>query len=291
MVTGWNRKCLALTLFVAFGLSAKAQAKQPVEQDPPSVPSVPQPAAPTPAGGTPASAPQMITIPAGTKLPLVLRNGVSSRTAKPGDSIYFETIYPVAQEERIVIPMGTFVRGELLDIKRPGKVKGRGEIRIRLLAMTFPNGHVVSLDATPSSLDNGGRERVDSEGRVMGDSSIGHDLAILGITTGGGAYVGLLSTLFTGSSPGRSTAIGGGVGLAAGIATVLLTRGPEAELPRGTTMDFTFNRPLTLDASRLPASDAGRTSVPPVSPAPPESARQNHKNQSPRRRLPIRILP
>src|SRR5262249_8210220 len=177
--------------------------------------------------------PQTITIPAGTKLPLILRNGVSSRTAKPHDSIYLETIYPIAQDERIVIPMGTFVRGELLEIKRPGRVKGRGEIRMRLLTMTFPNGHVVSFDATPSSLDNGRRERVDSEGKVQGDSSIGKDLAILGITTGGGAYVGLMSTVFTGRPAGVSSGIGAGAGLAAGVLTVLLTAGLEAEVPSG----------------------------------------------------------
>jgi hypothetical protein len=31
----------------------------------------------------------------------------------------------------------------------------------------------------------------------------------------------------------------------------MLTRGPEAELPRGSTMDVVFARALTLDGSRI----------------------------------------
>ncbi|HVH69858.1 MAG TPA: hypothetical protein VNB49_01950 [Candidatus Dormibacteraeota bacterium] len=49
-------------------------------------------------------------------------------------------------------------------------------------------------------------------------------------------------------------AIGHGVGLAAGLAIVLLTRGPEAELPRGTTIDAIFDRSLLLDAALLPTN-------------------------------------
>jgi len=57
----------------------------------------------------------------------MLRNGINARTAKAGDSVYFETAYPIAQNNRIVIPMGSFVRGKILESKRPGLIKGRGD--------------------------------------------------------------------------------------------------------------------------------------------------------------------
>jgi len=41
---------------------------------------------------------------------------------------------------------------------------------------------------------------------------------------------------------------------------VLLTRGPELELPRGTTLDAVLDRPLSLDASKINFSDPGRAS-------------------------------
>jgi hypothetical protein len=96
---------------------------------------------------------QPIALASETRLALLLRNGVNTRTAKPGDSVYFETIYPIAHNNRIVIPIGSFLRGELLSSKRPGFVKGRGEIRMVLVQITPPNGYTLSLAATPSSTD------------------------------------------------------------------------------------------------------------------------------------------
>src|SRR5207249_7867224 len=64
--------------------------------------------------------------------------GINTRTAKAGDSVYFETAYPVARNNRIVIPMGSFVRGQIVEAKRPGRIRGRGEFRIALEQMMLP---------------------------------------------------------------------------------------------------------------------------------------------------------
>src|SRR5437773_7873966 len=98
----------------------------------------PQPDAPPPAPVAAKEAPartatnQTITVPAGTKFAVILQNGISTRSAKPGDSVYFQTAFPVTQDNRIVIPVGSYVRGSLLESKRPGRVKGKGEFRMRL---------------------------------------------------------------------------------------------------------------------------------------------------------------
>src|SRR5437660_9302283 len=92
-----------------------------------------------------------VSVPSGTRLPLLLRNGINTRTVKTGDSVYFETAYPIARNNRIVIPMGSFVRGQILEAKRPGRIRGRGEFRIALEQMMLPNGYTIELTATPSS--------------------------------------------------------------------------------------------------------------------------------------------
>jgi type IV secretory pathway VirB10-like protein len=102
---------------------------------------------------TPAPDNSRIAVPTGTRLPLLLRNGINTRTAKAGDSVYFETVYPIAVNNRIVIPMGTFVRGEILEAKRPGRIHGRGQLRMVLEQMTYPNGYTIELRASPSSVD------------------------------------------------------------------------------------------------------------------------------------------
>ena len=190
----------------------------------------------------------LIAVPTGTRLPLMLRNGINTRTAKAGDSVYFETAYPIAQNNRIVIPMGSFVRGKILESKRPGLIKGRGEFRMVLEQMTFPNGYTVSLAATPSSADRDGREGVDAEGKIVGPSGSGRDKVLVLATTAGGAYIGTLAGVVANGAPVKGALIGGGAGVAAGLIAILLTCGPEAELPRGTMLDVVFDHPLVLDS-------------------------------------------
>jgi hypothetical protein len=230
-----------------------------------------------------------VAVPAGTRLPLVLRNGVNTRTAKAGDSIYFETIYPIAVNNRIVIPIGSFLRGQLLQSKRPGFVKGRGEIRMVLNQMTLPNGYTVALASTPNSVDRNGQEGVDKEGTIKGPSSAKGDIGLLLVATGGGAYIGTLTGAAINGAPGTGALIGGGAGAAAAIIAILATRGPEAELPRGTTLDVVFDRPLILDAGLLPANEPGRLSSP-VLPT-TDSREIDHREKRRRSPLPFPLVP
>src|SRR6266705_2253602 len=211
-------------------------------------------AAPTPNTG-------QVAVPTGTRLPLLLRNGINTRTAKAGDSVYFETAYPIAVNNKNAIPLGTFVRGQILEAKRPGRIKGSGEFRIALEQMTYPNGYTIDLRATPSSVDRDGQEGVDSEGKVKGPSSKGRDVATVLVATGGGAYIGALAGGIANGAPGRGALIGGGAGGISSLIAILATRGPEAELPRGTAIDVTFDRPLILDPFHVPAN-AGAGSDP-----------------------------
>ena len=215
-----------------------------------------------------------IVLAAGTRLPLSLQNGINTRTAKAGDSVYFQTIYPIAQNNRIVIPMGAYARGEVTSVTRPGRLKGRAELRMAITSITFPNGYIVSLVAAPGSLDSDGKERVDSEGKIKGRSAVGKDAAIVGLSTLGGFTIGTQAGAVTAISSGSTrsfgtgAAVGSGGGLLAGLAIVALTRGPEAELRRGTMLDVVFERPLVLEAEHLPANDAGRVSTQVPSPTP-----------------------
>ena len=77
-------------------------------------------------------------VPSGTRLPLVLHNSLTTRNAQPGDPLYFETVFPVVLNDRILVPAGSYVQGEVLEAQRPGRVKGRGEVRIRLTTMILP---------------------------------------------------------------------------------------------------------------------------------------------------------
>lgn len=247
--------------FLAAGLISPAvlQAQDaPPGATPPPAPAPTQagvPAATTPEAAAPAVKPQRILVPVGTHLPLVLHNGVSTRNAKPGDPIYLETLFPILVDGHIVIPAGSYVSGDITEAKRPGRVKGRGEIMLRLNNMILPNGYAVSLLASPNDVSTGGNDSVDKEGKIKGDSDKGRDAATIAATTLPGAGIG------AGLGGAKGLGIGAGVGAAVGLAAVLLTRGPELELPRGTTLEVVLDRPVYLDPARVQFTDPGRATT------------------------------
>ena len=277
---------LPIRLLILTLLSSSAAATALLAQDTPIDPSLR--AAPLTQGNATSTSPApnnpQVAVPTGTRLPLMLRNGVNTRTAKAGDSVYFETAYPISQNNRIVIPMGSFVRGQILEAKRPGRIRGRGEFRIALEQMTLPNGYTIELRATPSSVDRDGKEGVTPEGVVTGPGAVGRDVGTVLLATAIGGPVGGYAGLLAGSPSRASLAIGHGAGAAAGLIAVLLTRGPEAELPRGTMLDVVLDHALILDADHLPANDPGKLSQPL---APVVSHQEPHRRErTPRRTLP-----
>jgi type IV secretion system protein VirB10 len=195
-------------------------------------------------------------VPLGTRLPLVLHNAITTRNAQPGDPIYLETLFPIVQNDKILIPAGSYVQGEIMEAKRPGRVKGRGELRVRLTTMILPNGYTVSFVGVPSNAGTGGNESVDKEGTIKGDTNKAGDAGTVITDTGVGTAIGGIA-----GRSGEGAGIGAGVGLAAGLITVLLTRGPELELPRGTTLDIVLDRDLHLDPNKITFTDPGKAST------------------------------
>jgi hypothetical protein len=242
----------------------KADQAKPDQASPGSSESAPAPAASASAPATGSSAnnaPAQIIVPAGTHLPLILHNGITSRNAQPGEPLYLETTFPVVLNDRIVIPAGSYVQGEITEAKRPAKGKGGAEVRIRLTTLILPNGYTVKFDAVPTNTETGGGEYASKEGQINKDRDKGADAGTVIKTTGAGAGIGAIA----GGASGAG--IGAGIGAAAGLATVMMTRGPELEMPRGSTVDIILDRPLYLDPAKLSFTDLGRASQLPGPPS------------------------
>src|SRR5437899_10115207 len=92
-------------------------------------PQGPQPHAQSPVLPKPpparAGSSERVIVPTGTRIGVVLQNGITTRSAKPGDSVYLQTSFPVTIGNRIVIPVGSYLRGELVESKRPDRKSTR----------------------------------------------------------------------------------------------------------------------------------------------------------------------
>jgi len=227
---------------------------------PAQVPEGPQSDAPPPAVQPAQPAPPQektgahVIVPTGTRIGVTLENGISTATAKPGDSVYFRTSFPITINNKVVVPVGSYLRGEISDSKRPGRVKGKGELRLRLNTLIFPNGYTVDMNAEPHSTD-GGQTKTDSEGKITGPGGKGADAAKVATATVAGAGIGAIA------GGGKGAGIGAGAGGVVGLAAVLLSRGPEAQLPRGSSMDLVLERDLQLDADQIHYTHVGQSNT------------------------------
>ena len=185
-----------------------------------------------------------ITIPRGTRVPLVLINSISTKHASPGDRVYLESVSPVPIDGRIVIPPGTYVSGTVTSVKRPGRVKGRGELFLRFEQLILPNGTIRDLVGRVGALDGRSPEDFDrEEGKVTSESNKGGDTRSVGEATAAGASIGVIAGA-AGGRAGMGLGVGAAAGAAAGLIGVLASRGPEAILEKGTQLDMVLDRDL-----------------------------------------------
>ena len=192
----------------------------------------------------------------GTHIPLSLINSVSTKNSAPGDRVYLETVFPILVDGRIVIPPGSYVAGTITEVQRPGKMKGRGEFHLRFDSLTLPNGTTRDFRARVSGLDGRASEELDrKEGSIKSEGNKAGDARTVGETAAAGASVGALAGSLSGAA-GMGAGIGAAAGAAAGLMGVLVTRGPEAVLAKGTTLEMVLDREVKFDENELDFSNA-----------------------------------
>src|SRR5215469_6660915 len=124
-------------------------------------------------------------IDSGTRIPLALINSISTKHSAEGDRVYLETVFPIMANGRIVIPPGSYVAGTVTLVKRPGRVKGRGELYVRFDSLTLPNGVTRDFRARVGSLDGRAAETLDkSEGKIKSEGNKAGDLKTVGESVG-----------------------------------------------------------------------------------------------------------
>jgi hypothetical protein len=195
--------------------------------------------------------PDQFVVPTGTKVPLSMINSVSTKTASEGDRIYLETVFPILANGHIVIPPGSYVAGTVTEIKRPGRMRGRGELYVRFDSLTLPNGVTRDFRARLGSLDGRAAETLDkNEGKIKGEGNKAGDLKTIGEAAGAGGGIGSLGGAASGH-PIAGAGMGAAAGAAAGLMYVLLSRGPDAVLAKGTTMDMVLDRDLQFNNAEV----------------------------------------
>lgn len=200
-----------------------------------------------------------VTVPAGTKVLLQLKSPIDTKSAHVGDGVYCQTSFPVTQDNVVVIPAGTYVKGEIAHVERAGRIKGRAEILFHFNTMIFPNGYTVDLPGALKNEPGATNSTVsDNEGTVRANGQKGKDVGTVAKTGATGAVVGTVAT-----RTAKGAGIGGLAGAAVGLGEVLFTRGQDVRIEQGTSLEMVLQRPLTVEVTHADPAEAADTAVRP----------------------------
>ena len=194
-----------------------------------------------------------ITIPAGTKIPVSLKNAISTKSNRVGDPIYAQSTFPVVVDDHIVVPAGTYVQGKISQIKPAGRLKGRAEVLVHFTTLIYPSGYTVILPGAIEDAPGVNKSHVkDKEGTIQADSNKGKTA---GTIAGPAAEGGMIGAVTHG---GEGALIGAGIGGAIGTTIAALSHGNEVRMGPGTTLEVVLQRDVPVDAHRIRASPLDR---------------------------------
>lgn len=226
-----------------------------------------------------------VTIPAGTRLQLVLTHPVNSNSSSRGDQIFAQTSAPVIVDDQVVIPGGTYVQGSVEKLSRNGT---RAEMLMQSVSLVFPNGYVAKA---------GGPANIESEEWTAANNPPARSKAaivlapLLGVGLGMGIGAAIdkphtttLSAPSIPASPGfppspptpslppltmtenshKGLAIGGIVGslAGAGISFALIARSHQFYIEEASPMSMTLPHEITLPRAQVNDANAKAATLP-----------------------------
>lgn len=239
--------------------------------EPPATDSLPDAPSAAQASSAPAQTVDQppITIPAGTRLALVLTHPVDSKTTPTGANISAQITAPVIQNDQVVIPAGTFVQGKVEKLTRRGT---QAEMLMQSISLVFPDGYIVNVSG-PVNIES-------DQWTAWNNPSSGSKAAMIlvpMISLPLGALIGHAAdskqTTNLGGMPITTTShtglvVGTTVGFAGGLATsfALMARSHGFYIQEGSPLNMTLPHPVTLTQAEINDAVQKTTSQPPPVP-------------------------
>jgi hypothetical protein len=193
----------------------------------------PAQAAPPPSGP--------VTLSSGLLLPIRTGEPLDSKKVKPGDYFQGTVAQSVYVGNVLAIPRGAQVTGRVVDVKKPGELKGGASIALQLTTLNLGgNSYSLATDTFDTSSPGKGGY---TAGNTVGAAALG---AVIGAVAGGG--------------PGA--AIGAVAGTGVGLGASAATPGPRSIVPPESLISFHLTSPATVqpvsyqEAARIEGSVA-----------------------------------
>lgn len=193
----------------------------------------------------------VITIPAGTKVPVTLTSPVIAKNTHKGDSVRVVTAFPVTVGTQMAIPAGTYLEGEIHKVQKPGR-SGQGHLEMHFTRMVYSNGYEVALtDATVAA-------RANEVEKSAPTSQASPEWGMRGEDFFGDPQQQSPMLPQNPQPPSMGKAVGIGIGVAAVTAVVGIVLahrghggGDQMVFDAGTQFDLIFRTDIAVDAAKV----------------------------------------
>jgi hypothetical protein len=166
-----------------------------------------------------------VTAPVGTTLSLSLITPITTETAKVETPVTARLRQPIVVDGFTVVPAGATLHGDVIEVERAGRVRGRSRLVIRF-AEVMVDGQRDPFRTNALTFE--------------GEATKGEDAT----KVGGGAGIGAVIGGIVGGASGAAK--GAAIGGAAGAGAVLATRGRDVELAEGTELNTSLSSPYSV---------------------------------------------
>jgi hypothetical protein len=171
-----------------------------------------------------------LVVAADSVIGLQLATTISSERARVEDTVEAHVVRDVRVGDRVAIPAGSRVNGEVTLVERGGRVKERARLGVRFTSVALPDGTRLAIQTEPIYRE--GDSQAASSSTKIGGGAIGG--AIIGGILGGA----------------KGAAIGGSVGAGAGTAAVMAGGRNQATLPSGSPVTVRVEAPIVITVER-----------------------------------------
>jgi hypothetical protein len=168
-----------------------------------------------------------VTIPAGTRLPVILETPVGSDTSRAEEPVRAHLARAISVNGQKALAEGSRLSGVVTEATESARVKGLAHVSVRFDTL----------------VPTGDEERYNIQTATVvrtAPSTKKKDALEIGAPAAGGGIIGGILGGKKGAAVG--TAVGGG----GGTAVVLSTRGKEIHIPKGAALTLQLSQPLTV---------------------------------------------
>jgi hypothetical protein len=171
-----------------------------------------------------------LVVAADSVIGLEIESSLTSERAKVEDQVAARVTRDVRVADRVVIPAGSRVNGEVTVVERGGRLRDRARLGVRFTSIVLADGTRLPIET----------ETIYREG----DPPTGESAAKIGGGAIGGAIIGGIL------GGAKGAAIGGAVGAGGGTAAVMAGGRNAATLPSGTPVTVRLEDPVTVTVER-----------------------------------------